>query len=90
MYICQNASSDRLGVECLGLCFDADVHLPRAGNSELFETANKQFNWSILVKFSFVLTDRVLTLRITQTACGRGKPWESLGVLFGLVACTVL
>lgn len=49
---CQNASSDRLGAECLGLCFDADVHLPAAGNSKLFETAHIQFNWSMLIKLA--------------------------------------
>lgn len=43
----------------------------------------------MLIKFSFVLTYKVLTLGITWTGCGRGKPWESLGVLFGIVACTV-
>lgn len=90
LYICQNGSRDRLGVECLGLCFDADVHPPGAGNSKSFESAKIQFNWSILVMFSCVLTDRVLTLGNTWTGCGRGRSWESLGVVFGLVACTVL
>lgn len=39
LYSCQNANSEKLGVEGLGLCFDAGVHLPCAGNSEFLETA---------------------------------------------------
>lgn len=69
--------------QCLGLCVGADVHLPGAGNWGLFEIANIQFNWSILIKFSFILTDKIFTLGITWTGCGRGQPWESFGVLFG-------